>query len=289
MAENGGDQREVIANPESEQSSGDPHDKDRRTKGLIHLGSGGGLTGALYAASRFFDHPYDGWVFALGVICAAITTGVLFYDFYPQRRRSIVSCVSIFAFIVLLGIGIWTNEVQNRQVLPQPERRALVKLGNKDGKIGELIPPSPECKCPTTALTIYFHNSGPAIATRFNAAFVDSKTVFMRRMKSRKNNSISTSGKQAIIGVGEDFSITEQVDTDWVRKAQATDGIAILFKPGFYEYCDENNTRNCKLFTLLFEHHLDRIFPLEMKCLPAVLPSPTPDFEYLNPCEGLDE
>jgi len=71
-----------------------------------------------------FGEPYYGWLIALGIICAIVTTAVVFHDFYPHRKTATIIVAAVAGLVVLLGIGAWTEHAWN-QANQQPAVEAF--------------------------------------------------------------------------------------------------------------------------------------------------------------------
>jgi hypothetical protein len=143
-------------------------------------------------------------------------------------------------------------------------------------------------------LVVYFHNSGPGSAFRFNAGFPGSKTApftHMTRTRNRKHDSISNGGMQdATIGADSDYSITEQLPPDWVARALRPNNQLHMIPAGMYEYCDESGNYTCKWFVLGIQgppfNRVESMSNLNCAMPPNGFPLPTPtaELEYLPPC-----
>src|ERR1700732_4347676 len=118
MAGSDGEKPEPGANDKSEREAKQPPDQQNWKPVIIHVGGGGGITGGLYAVSRLFGEPYDGWVIALGLVTAIITTAFVFHDFYPKNGSAIRSFAGFAILLVLLGIAAWTRFIWEKQEGP---------------------------------------------------------------------------------------------------------------------------------------------------------------------------
>lgn len=225
------------------------------------------------------------WNHVAAIWIAVVIVGLYLFDLLASQ--------SIFWIAGLAMLGLITSAMVSSTSNSTPG--ALVTLGSREGRIGDLI--LPQQAGLSAGLVVYFHNSGPRTAFRFNAGFLNSKSApyhGMTRTRQKKDGSIGTGGRQdATIGDGADYSITENIDADWAERAYGSSDRLFMFPSfGEYEYCDDAGNYSCHLFGLWFQGppfnrvQVMMILPCPLPPSGQKLPTPTSDFQYLPPCEG---
>jgi len=296
MAGNGGEQPKPVAAQQAHLQGEQRHDQeiataDRRARLLAYACSGAGLLPICALLVGLLPDKYKLWISVPASVLVVTGFRLEAQRLFPDYKTLIVRSfwigligvpVAIFAIVAFLKQNIGPA--------------ALVALGRKDGKVADLVPSSGGSDA---AVIIYFHNSGPGVARRFNAAFLGPKNGFvhMTRTKNLKDGSISIGGRlEGVIGPDADYQVSLFLPADQAKRM--LEGSKLwqdhTFNGGVFEYCARNGLYKCGTFGLWFDGPpLNRFtaIPSLFSICPAfsALPTPSADTQSLPPCDGLDE
>jgi hypothetical protein len=207
------------------------------------LGGGGGVTGACYALSRLFEHPYDGWLIGFGVVSAIVTTAFLFHDFDQRRRVLITVVAAALAALVLICIWIWTENRRNQRSQADDQFRIseqpIVTVGKKDGTIAAVDE--------TGVLRLYFLNSGHLPALNFSviSLFARGMPFMPIRRTYRKDGSIDDGPRPHEVTIATDsiYPAPLVLSPEDLRNHTV---VGIFLFPLAFQYCDRFGQYVCK-------------------------------------------